>query len=173
MDTTATSSGILRTLLWLLRLWKQLVRYSRIQDMDLDFCMLFFLQTCTFVSYLTWNWCCGNNLITRMLTHHTRSKWSEINSTLRFPHLYIYVCVRTYHVRNNYDMYIVAMWPYFNWLRQFRRLLCVAAMSSLPQLWLRDGYWQAEATSTQRREADRERKHQKQAAKYSWCLQSR
>ena len=49
-----------------------------------------------------------------------------------FPRLY-YMCVRTYHVRNNYITYIVAMRPYSR-LRQFRRLLCVAAMSSLPQL---------------------------------------
>jgi len=50
-------------------------------------------------------------------------------------------------VRNNYVMYIVAMRPYFSRLRQFRRLLsCVAAMSSLPQLRLRDGYQEAEAT---------------------------
>ena len=60
--------------------------------------------------------------------------------TLRFPRLYIYICmcVRTYHVRNNYVTYIVAMRPYFSRrrLRQFRRLLCVAAMSSLPQLRL-------------------------------------
>jgi len=56
--------------------------------------------------------------------------------------IYICMCVRTYHVRNNYIMYIVAMRPYFNFsrLRQFRRLLCVAAMSSLAQLRLRDGY---------------------------------
>jgi len=69
--------------------------------------------------------------------------------TLRFPHLYnIYVCmcVRTYDVRNNYVTYIVAMRRYFSRLWQFRRLLCVAAMSSLPQLRLRDGYQEAEAT---------------------------
>ena len=47
---------------------------------------------------------------------------------------YVYLCVHTYHVRNNYVTYIVAMRPYFSRLRQFRRLLCVAAMSSLPQL---------------------------------------
>jgi len=54
--------------------------------------------------------------------------------------------VHTYHVRNNYITYVVAMRPYFSRLPQFRRLLCVAAMSSLPQLWLRDGYREAEAT---------------------------
>ena len=56
--------------------------------------------------------------------------------TLRFLRLYIYICmcVHTYHVHNNYVTYIVAMQPYFSRLRQFRRLLCVAAMSSLPQL---------------------------------------
>ena len=34
--------------------------------------------------------------------------------TLRFLRLYIYICmcVRTYHVRNNYVTYIVAMRPY-------------------------------------------------------------
>jgi len=46
-------------------------------------------------------------------------------------YIYICMCVRTYHVRNNYVTYIVAMRPYFS------RLLCVAAMSSLPQLRLR------------------------------------
>ena len=72
--------------------------------------------------------------------------------TLLFPRLYIYIyicmCVRTYHVRNNYVTctYIVAMRPYFSQLWQFRRLLCVAAMSSLPQLRLQDGYREAEAT---------------------------
>ena len=59
--------------------------------------------------------------------------------------VYIYLCVRTYHVRNNYVTYIVAMRPYFSRLRQFRRLLCVAAMSILPQLRLWDGYREAEA----------------------------
>ena len=59
---------------------------------------------------------------------------------------HICMCVRTYHVRNNYVTYIVAMRPYFSRLRQFRWLLCVAAMSSLPQLRLRDGYREAEAT---------------------------
>jgi len=52
------------------------------------------------------------------------------------------MCVCTYHVRNNYVTYIVAMRPYFGRLQ----LLCVAAMSSLPQLRLRDGYREAEAT---------------------------
>jgi len=42
-------------------------------------------------------------------------------------------------------MYIVAMQPYFSQLWQFRQLLCVAAMSSLTQLQLRDGYREAEA----------------------------
>jgi len=76
--------------------------------------------------------------------------------TLLFPRLYICVSVlhalcvdvdvRTYHVRDNYVTYIVAMRPYFSRPRQLRRLLCVAAMSSLPQLRLRDGYREAEAT---------------------------
>jgi len=56
------------------------------------------------------------------------------------------MCVRTYHVHNNYVTYVVAMRLYFSLLRQFRRLLCVAAMSSLPQLRLRDKYREAEAT---------------------------
>jgi len=54
------------------------------------------------------------------------------------------MCVRTYHVRNNYVTYIVAYLPSRLW--QFRRLLCVAAMSGLVQLRLRDGYREAEAT---------------------------
>jgi len=49
-------------------------------------------------------------------------------------------------MRNNYVTYIVAMRPYLSRLGQFTRLLCVAAMSSLPQLRLRDGYREAEAT---------------------------
>ena len=60
--------------------------------------------------------------------------------------IYICVCVCTYHVCNNYVTYIVAVRPYFSRLRQFRWLLYVAAMSSLPQLRLRDGYREAEAT---------------------------
>jgi len=51
-----------------------------------------------------------------------------------YIYIYIYLCIRTYHVRKNYVTYIVAMRPYFSRLRQFRRLLCVAAMSSLLQL---------------------------------------
>jgi len=58
-----------------------------------------------------------------------------------YIYMYVYMCVRTYHVRNNYVTYTVAML-----LRQFRRLLCVAAMSSLPQWRLRDGYREAGAT---------------------------
>ena len=53
---------------------------------------------------------------------------------------YIYLCVRTYHVRNNYVTYTVAMRPCLS-----RRLLCVATMnsvatimSSLAQLRVRD-----------------------------------
>jgi len=52
----------------------------------------------------------------------------------------VYLCVRTYHMCDNYVMYIVAMRPYFSRPWQLRLLLCVAAMSSLPQLRLRDGY---------------------------------
>jgi len=40
------------------------------------------------------------------------------------------MCVRTYHVRNNYVTYIVAMQPYFSQLWQFRLLLCVAVYHS-------------------------------------------
>ena len=54
--------------------------------------------------------------------------------TLRFLRLLVYMCVCTYHVCNNYVTYIVAMRPCFSGLRQFRRLLCVAIMSSLAQL---------------------------------------
>jgi len=52
------------------------------------------------------------------------------------------MCVRTYHVRNNYVTYIVAMQPstLVDFGSLIRRLLCVAAMSSLPQLRVRDGY---------------------------------
>jgi len=51
--------------------------------------------------------------------------------TLRFPRMLVYMCVHTYHVRNNYVTYIVAMRPCFSQLQQFRRLLCAATMSSL------------------------------------------
>ena len=55
------------------------------------------------------------------------------------------MCVRTYHMCNNYVTitYIVAMRPYFS---RLRRRLCVAARSSLPQLRLQDGYRETEAT---------------------------
>ena len=49
-------------------------------------------------------------------------------------------------------------------LLYFGRLLSVAIMSSLAQLQVRDGYREAEAMWTWRRETDREWKHQKQAA---------
>jgi len=76
------------------------------------------------------------------------------------------MCVRTYHVHNNYITYIVVMRSYVSRLRQFRRLLCIAAMSSLSQLRLQDGYREAEATKTRQHKADREWKCHKQAAKY-------
>jgi len=86
-----------------------------------------------------------------------RSQPAGPKITSRFPHLlvyiYIYLCVRTYHVHNNYVTYIVAMRPCLSRLRQFRRLLCVATMnsvatilSSLAQLRVRDRYREAEAT---------------------------
>jgi len=78
--------------------------------------------------------------------------------------IYVSLCVRTYHVHNNYITYIVAMRPYLSWLRQFRQLLCVATVSSLAQLRVWDWYWEAEATYTWRRKADRERRWQKRAA---------
>ena len=59
------------------------------------------------------------------------------------------MCVRTYHVCNNYVTYIVARRSYRLTLVDFgnlRWLFCVAAMSSLSQLRLRDGYRKAEAT---------------------------
>ena len=52
--------------------------------------------------------------------------------------LYVYLCVPTYHMRNNYVTYIVAMQPYFSQLWQFRQL---ATMSSLAQLLrIQEGY---------------------------------
>ena len=62
--------------------------------------------------------------------------------TLLFQHLFL---CPTYHVRNNYVTYTVAMRPYFSWLWQLRQLLCVATMSILPHLWVRDGCWAWEA----------------------------
>ena len=53
---------------------------------------------------------------------------------------HVCLCVHTYHVCNNYVTNIVAMWPYFNWLWQLRRLLCVATMISLAQLRVQDSY---------------------------------
>ena len=71
--------------------------------------------------------------------------------TLRFPRLLVYMCVRAYHMHNNYVTYIVAMRPCFSRLRafsnlEFRQLLCVATMNSLAQLRVQDGYREAEAT---------------------------
>ena len=67
-------------------------------------------------------------------THEARSQLAGPKITSRFARLfvYIYLCVCTYHVRNNYVTYIVAMRPYFSRLcdSALRRLLCVAAMSS-------------------------------------------
>ena len=49
--------------------------------------------------------------------------------TLCFLHLFVSMYVSlgfpTYHMCNNYITYIVAMRPYFSWLREFRRLLCI------------------------------------------------
>ena len=53
--------------------------------------------------------------------------------------------VCTYHVNNNYVTYIVAKRHYLSRLQPFRGLLCVATVSSLVQLRVRDGYWEAEA----------------------------
>ena len=44
------------------------------------------------------------------------------------------LCVPTYHMSNSYITYVVAVWPYFSWLWQFRQLLCVATTSSLSQV---------------------------------------
>ena len=74
------------------------------------------------------------------------------------------LCIPTYHARNSYVMCIASMQPYFSQLRQFRRLLCVAAMSSLAQLRVWDGYGEAEATKMRQHKADREQKCQKWAA---------
>ena len=76
---------------------------------------------------------------------HCEAAWFFTSLVLRLLCSFcVCMCTHTYHVCNNYVTYIVAMRPYFSRLRQFRRLLCVAAMSSLPQLRLRDGYRKAE-----------------------------
>ena len=69
-------------------------------------------------------------------TREARGQLAGPKITSRFARLfvYIYLCVCTYHVRNNYVTYIVAMRPWFSCLRQFRWRLCVAAMSSVAQL---------------------------------------
>jgi len=54
--------------------------------------------------------------------------------------IYVYLCICTYHMHNNYVIYIVAMRPYYSRLQQFRWLLCVATMSSLAQLRVQYGY---------------------------------
>ena len=80
-------------------------------------------------------------------------------------HIYIFVHP---HVHNNYVTYIVAMQPYFSWLRQFRRLLCVATLSIPAQLqvWLRSrGNVDATMWGWPRVEMP-------EASSYSWCLQS-
>ena len=77
----------------------------------------------------------------------------DVHCSGLFVSMYVSLYVPTYQMRT----YIVAMRPYFSRLSQFRQLLCVAAMSSLAQLWVRDGYWEAEAIQC---EADWERKHQ-------------
>ena len=104
-----------------------------------------------FVCSITITWVNLNPVWIFLPASRAQSTWpAGPKITLRFPcllvYIYIYLCVRTYHVRNNYITYIVAMWPYFSRLRQFRPLLCVAAMSSLPQLRLWDGCWEAEAS---------------------------
>jgi len=43
----------------------------------------------------------------------------------RFCWYMVFMCSRTFHVRNNYITYIVAIRPYFSRPRQFRWLLCV------------------------------------------------
>jgi len=56
--------------------------------------------------------------------------------------IYVSLCICTYHVRNNYMTYVVAMRLYLSQLWQFRRLLCVATVSiqsSLVQLQVREG----------------------------------
>jgi len=86
---------------------------------------------------------------------------------LRLLHVIrIGLCVLTYHVHKNYlmYMYIVAMWPYFSLLYQFRRELCVTTVSSVAQLQVWDRYWEAEATQTQQCKANWKRKCQKRAA---------
>ena len=92
--------------------------------------------------------------------------WPVVRLLCRFC-VCISVCPHLSHVQ-----LLSTLLPCFSRLRQFRRLLCIAAMSSLPQLRLRDGYREAEATQTRQRKADQEWKCQKRAAKYSWCLQS-
>ena len=91
-----------------------------------------------------------------------------------FPHLFarwsVGVCIPTYHVQNNCVTYIVAMQPYFSRLRQFRWLLCVATMSSLAQLRVWDGYWEAEQCRCDVRLA---KSGNARISSYSWCQQIR
>ena len=71
--------------------------------------------------------------------------------TLLFPRLFVHphyhVCNNLHHVHSCHVT-----------------LLCVATMSSLAQLWVQDGYWEAEAMQMQQHKADQEWKRQKRAA---------
>jgi len=52
--------------------------------------------------------------------HALRARPADPKITLLFRVcIYLFLCVRTYHVRNNYIMHIVAMRPYLSQLRQF------------------------------------------------------
>ena len=78
------------------------------------------------------------------------------------------MCVRTYHMRSNYLMYIVAMLPYVS---QLGRLLCVATMSSVALLKGQDDHLEVEETYTH----DDTRLTEcgmPEAISYLWCLQS-
>jgi len=52
----------------------------------------------------------------QLATCEARSQLAGPKITLRFACLFVYIhlCVRTYHVRNNYVTYIVAMQSYFS-----------------------------------------------------------
>ena len=61
-------------------------------------------------------------------SHRLRARPAGPKITLHFPRLlvyiYIYLCIRTYHVHNNYVMYIVAMRPYYTLADFGKAALC-------------------------------------------------
>jgi len=56
--------------------------------------------------------------------HALRTRPADPKITSCFPHLYVSLCIPTYHMHNNYFTHIVVMWPDFSWPWQFMHALC-------------------------------------------------